>query len=1246
MLYRGIVGNGQFMGGEGDDVLPVGPGIIRVTGGAGRDCFVLKARPRSKSPGKVPVKHQEPPIITDFENGHDWIRLNRIKFKNLLITQGRGSQKRDTLIRNRLTSEVLVVLKGVNHRTIKQKDFVPTPIPTPVPIITGDPDLTSSSSPPTIETLSPQTLEEDEAKTITFTIADAEMTADALMVTVSFANPTLISPANLVLSGSGTTRTLTLTPTLNQSGSTTITLTVSDGETTTQQRFDLTVNPVNDAPINTVPTAQTVRENETLIFSQSNGNAIVLQDVDAVDQTIQIKLVATQGTVTLANTIGLSFIQGDGIADTSLIITGTLANVNTALNGLQFNPTPNFDGNASVQIITSDQGNTGSGGTYSDTDTVNISVVDNPAEIVGQIWNDANANGVQDAGEFGLANRTVFLDDNQNGFLDTGERSTTTDATGNYKFANLNAGIYSVGQVILTGWAQTSPTFAGGSANILLSIYRRDHVFDPVQNILYISRAYGTIERYRIDTEEWLPAIEVRNTAYEVYNSPADLATSIYGIDITPDGNTLYVAEGQRSATQGMIRKVDLRTGTVTNLTYALGRGEGGAWDITVAANGLALFTSRFEGSGWVPLRQIDLNTDAISVRSNAKGSGFGGEVRQDTLISSNGHRTAFFFTEANSSAGPIFTYDGNSNTFAAKNTTSTFLGNVLSSVNRNGTLVAMEKGTEIQIRNVTDLSLVRTLTGLDGGLIFDPKQDVLYAINSTTDQVIAYDTNTWAEVYRLNIGENLGASAAFENGVMSISQDSKFLAVSTSTGVRILGLPGYNASKTQAFNLSAGESQKLDFGTRQAGQLSQINGTIWNDPDRNGIQTAGEAGLAGWTVFLDQNRNGRLDSGETTKTTDANGNYAFTGLPADDYTIAEVVPAGWQQTSPGKSGNIPSTFIPVANRRDLIFDDRRNQLYITTSDGKVQRYDVATQTLLPAWTIGTSLNGGDITADNSTLYIAENQKGITQGYVYKVALDTGNVTTLLYNLNSNEAGVWDVTIGSQGKGLVSTRFSGSGSVSLRQLDLNTDTLSTRPDVPTYFHTVQQDTQISRSADRASFFLTGPNSSAGPITTYAAVSNTFPKIAEVNAFLGNALSAVSRDGSLIAMELNSGVAIMDRNFNAIENLTGIDGGIAFDPTDDILYAANSKTDQLIAYDTQTWKERYRWAIGEDISASSNFGGGMMTISGNGDYLFLSTESGIRMFTLSNELGLPKAHNINVGFGQTLSGINFGNSQAN
>src|SRR5262249_26784519 len=67
---------------------------------------------------------------------------------------------------------------------------------------------------------------------------------------------------------------------------------------------------------------------------------------------------------------------GDGTADPTMTFTGTIAGVNTALQGMQYIPTNGFSGAATLTILTNDQGNTGSGGALTDTDVVNITVND------------------------------------------------------------------------------------------------------------------------------------------------------------------------------------------------------------------------------------------------------------------------------------------------------------------------------------------------------------------------------------------------------------------------------------------------------------------------------------------------------------------------------------------------------------------------------------------------------------------------------------------------------------------------------------------------------------------------------------------------------------------------------------------------------------------------------------------------------------------------------------------------------
>ncbi|MCC7338410.1 MAG: putative Ig domain-containing protein [Pirellulaceae bacterium] len=58
---------------------------------------------------------------------------------------------------------------------------------------------------------------------------------------------------------------------------------------------------------------------------------------------------------------------------------------------------------------------------------------------------------------------------------------------------------------------------------------------------------------------------------------------------------------------------------------------------------------------------------------------------------------------------------------------------------------------------------------------------------------------------------------------------------------------------------------------------------------------------LQGWTIYLDQNQNGIRDVGEQTEVSDANGDYAFTGLPEGIYYVREELRSGWTQLVPGR---------------------------------------------------------------------------------------------------------------------------------------------------------------------------------------------------------------------------------------------------------------------------------------------------------------------------------------------------------
>ncbi|MDI9239560.1 autotransporter domain-containing protein [Lysobacter sp. LF1] len=132
------------------------------------------------------------------------------------------------------------------------------------------------------------------------------------------------------------------------------------------------VGVINQAPVNRVPGAQTIVQDVALFLS--GPNAISISDADAGGATVRVTLTASNGLITLASTTGLVFMVGSGFSDGTVSFDGRIADINGALNGLLFTPTVGYTGQASLQITSNDLGNTGAGGTKTDTDTLDITV--------------------------------------------------------------------------------------------------------------------------------------------------------------------------------------------------------------------------------------------------------------------------------------------------------------------------------------------------------------------------------------------------------------------------------------------------------------------------------------------------------------------------------------------------------------------------------------------------------------------------------------------------------------------------------------------------------------------------------------------------------------------------------------------------------------------------------------------------------------------------------------------------------
>lgn len=143
----------------------------------------------------------------------------------------------------------------------------------------------------------------------------------------------------------------------------------------TPNTLTINVSSVNDAPAVNVVAPRTTNEDVIKVFSQFIGNAITISDVDAGNNLLQLTVSTSNGTVSLGHTSGLSFSVGDGTNDLTMTFTGTLADINNALDGIGYMPAANYNGPAQLDFNLNDLGNTGTGGALSSTASQLITVL-------------------------------------------------------------------------------------------------------------------------------------------------------------------------------------------------------------------------------------------------------------------------------------------------------------------------------------------------------------------------------------------------------------------------------------------------------------------------------------------------------------------------------------------------------------------------------------------------------------------------------------------------------------------------------------------------------------------------------------------------------------------------------------------------------------------------------------------------------------------------------------------------------
>ncbi|WP_167010632.1 Ig-like domain-containing protein [Comamonas sp. Tr-654] len=275
-------------------------------------------------------------------------------------------------------------------------------------------DITAVNDAPTISTPVSINVTEDVPKSlagITFFDVDAGTGSVTVIFSVASGDGTFTATASsgVTISNSGTNVItlegsiadintlisnghLTYLGALNANGAKVMSVSINDnGNSGTggplSERFDvsLMIAAVNDAPINSIPSQQTMFQDGSLTFNTANGNLISVSDVDIAGNQMKVTLSATNGLLTLGQISGLTFTTGDGTADSEMTFAGSISAINAALNGLTFSPTAGYTGTASLTILSDDQGYVGAGGAKTDVDTLLITVSPANPKVTGVV---------------------------------------------------------------------------------------------------------------------------------------------------------------------------------------------------------------------------------------------------------------------------------------------------------------------------------------------------------------------------------------------------------------------------------------------------------------------------------------------------------------------------------------------------------------------------------------------------------------------------------------------------------------------------------------------------------------------------------------------------------------------------------------------------------------------------------------------------------------------------------------------
>jgi hypothetical protein len=261
--------------------------------------------------------------------------------------------------------------------------------------------------------------------------------------------------------------------------------------------------------------------------------------------------------------------------------------------------------------------------------------------------------------------------------------------------------------------------------------------------------------------------VAVLNLSTDEWGTPILVGSDPQGIDITPNGKMLYVADSGGQT----ISRVNLATGKVKTIITPAGSLSDTPYSIVVLNNGNALYSTTFAGSGFGGnVYELNLTTDAST---EVTSFGLGGQVTEVTQLSRSWSHKIAGAVLGDDSGGPFDVY-----TAATGDVVSGSLNTFISygSLNRTGTTFLIDGSYVIDAATGT---LLGTISDDCVGAVLNASGAGGYCLESNA-------------IVTLNVSHFLtGTSTALPAGVtgtgqLAISPNSDLLVGISSAGAVI----------------------------------------------------------------------------------------------------------------------------------------------------------------------------------------------------------------------------------------------------------------------------------------------------------------------------------------------------------------------------------------------------------------------------------------------------------------------------